>query len=464
MALGRPRAGRGRCRAWGAVALLLLAGCGSVVVGSPTPGPGVPVDATATEPAITGAVDDPVDRLARNALADLETFWSETFPEVYGAGFPAVVGGYFSVEGTDVDRAAYPPTGIGCPGQPIDPAEVTGQAFYSTPCDAVSYDRGLLREFLSTHGPALPAVLLAHEFGHVVQGRVGFAASGRSIQDETQADCFAGAWVAWVVAGSAAHVAVRVPDLDDVARGFGVLRDPVGGDPEGSGAHGSWFDRLSAFAEGYEDGAAACRDGFGADRLFTATAFDPAGAAGRVDAPYGGTVRTAEETLAAFWTSVFPGAFGRAFALPRLEGFDGTGPGCAAGRDLAYCASVSTVYADEAGLLRPAAVGIGDFAVAAALSLPYSLAVRAQLGLPTAGARATRSAVCLTGWYAAQLAGGAVPGVATGPGDVDEAVQFLLVHGVEERVLPGSGLRGFDLLRAFRDGFLRGGGPCGVGA
>jgi predicted metalloprotease len=37
---------------------------------------------------------------------------------------------------------------------------------------------------------------MAHEFGHAMQGRFGFAESGRSIQDETQADCLAGAWTA----------------------------------------------------------------------------------------------------------------------------------------------------------------------------------------------------------------------------------------------------------------------------
>ena len=52
-------------------------------------------------------------------------------------------------------------------------------------------------------------VVTAHEFGHAMQGRFGFARSGRSIQDETQADCLAGAWTAWVAAGEAEHVALR---------------------------------------------------------------------------------------------------------------------------------------------------------------------------------------------------------------------------------------------------------------
>ena len=94
---------------------------------------------------------------------------------------------------------------------------------------------------------------MAHEFGHAMQGRFGFA-SGRGIQDETQADCLAGAWTGWVAAGESEHVSLRTPDLDDVVRGFLLLRDDVGSDPKDTQAHGSYFDRVSAFYEGFDGG------------------------------------------------------------------------------------------------------------------------------------------------------------------------------------------------------------------
>jgi hypothetical protein len=104
--------------------------------------------------------------------------------------------------------------------------------------------------------------------------------------------------------------------------------------------------------------------------------------------------------------------------------------------------------------------------VATAISLPYSLAARSDLGLSIDDEAATRSAVCLTGWYAAQVFNGAFAGTAgvrISPGDIDEAVTFLLTYGLSDRVFPNVEASGFELLRAFRNGFLRGGGPCDVG-
>jgi hypothetical protein len=58
-----------------AVIGLLLAGCTSTVVGTASPGAGEPTDVSATDFPITGVSDDPIDQFARNALADLNTFW-----------------------------------------------------------------------------------------------------------------------------------------------------------------------------------------------------------------------------------------------------------------------------------------------------------------------------------------------------------------------------------------------------
>src|SRR3712207_8777626 len=39
----------------------------------------------------------------------------------------------------------------------------------------------------------------------------------------------------------AEHVSIRTPELDDVIRGFLLLRDDVGSDPDDTQAHGSYF-------------------------------------------------------------------------------------------------------------------------------------------------------------------------------------------------------------------------------
>jgi predicted metalloprotease len=459
-----------RQRAHGALAAtvvgcVLLTGCSTPVVGAASPGAREPVDLAAADLPITGSVDGALDRYVRNALGDLQDFWAQSYPEFYGGDLEPLSGGFFSVDSDHIDRSAYPrATGIGCRHHPTDPDEVAGNAFYNPGCDSISYDRALLQELSDDYGPALGPFVLAHEFGHAIQGRAGFAASGRSIQDETQADCFAGAWAAWVVEGNARHVAIRAPELDDVITGYLTVSDPVGSDPDDNEAHGSYFDRVSAIAEGYDSGVAACRDDFGADRLFTAQEFAPGTASNQGDASYPDTLRIVDSTLPPFWDSVFPAAFGKDFQEPDIQPFAGTPPDCARqNRELAYCDSDRTVYFDETDLTRPAYDELGDFAVATAIALPYSLAVRSQLGLSTDDAAATRSAVCLTGWYEAQVFSGRAPGVVISPGDIDEAVEFLLGYGVSESVFPDSDVSGFELLRRFRAGFLQGGTACDVG-
>jgi predicted metalloprotease len=446
---------------------LLLAGCSTLVAGTASPGPGEPADVPAGRLTITGAVDGPVDTLVRDALIDINTFWSRAYPQYFGQPFTPLGGGYFSVDSNNVDESAYPPTGIGCAAEPVDPEDTKDNAFYNPRCDAIAYDRALLSDLAQHAGRALPPIVLAHEFGHAMQGRFGFAANGRSIQDETQADCFAGAWTAWVVAGHAQHVAIRKPELDDVLAGYLTLSDPVGSDPDDTQAHGSYFDRLAAFSDGYDKGVGTCRDDFGADRVFTDAPFTSAkDAATNGNAPYDQAVDFVEKTLPEFWDAVFRQAFSKDFQDPRVKGFVANAPGCAGGggAELGYCPSDKTVYFDEKDLVRPAYDKIGDWSVATAISLPYALAARSQIGRSTDDGTATTSAVCLTGWYTARaFTGDFSETLQLSPGDVDEAVRFLLTYGVSDQVFPNTHETGFELLRSFRDGFIEGGSACNIG-
>jgi predicted metalloprotease len=432
--------------------------------------PGGAVDVPAGDFPITGVSDRSIDSFARNALTDLTTFWSQAYPEHFGSEYTPLEGGYFSVDSDALDERAYPETGIGCAGSPTPPETVADNAFYDPVCDSIAYDRALLDELADDYGRFLVPVVMAHEFAHAMQARFGFAASGRSIQDETQADCLAGAWTAWVAAGEAGHLSIRAPELDDVIRGFVLLRDDVGTDPEDGAAHGSLFDRVSAFYEGFDGGVAPCRDEFGEDRLFTQATFDPTEEASEGNAPYASIVGWTGETLPLFWDWVFRLGLAADFDPPALAAFDRTAPACgrsgAEDHDLGFCGPDETVYYDEAELTRPAYEELGDFAVTTALSLPYALAARAQADLSTDDAAATRSAVCLTGWYTAQWFGGAfldTLAVSLSPGDVDEAVQFLLTYGVADEVFPDVSATGFELVGAFRQGFLEGGGACDIG-
>ena len=83
--------------------------------------------------------------------------------------------------------------------------------------------------------------------------------------------------------------------------------------------------------------------------------------------------------------------------------------------------------------------------------------------LATDDTDALQSAVCLTGWYSAQVYNGQLESVRVSPGDIDESVLFLLEYGNDPDVLADTELTGFRLVDLFRAGFLNGAASCDVG-
>ncbi|SDX66214.1 Predicted metalloprotease [Modestobacter sp. DSM 44400] len=450
-------------------ALPVLAGCGvTFVVGSASPATGQVGTVQSQDFPVIGATEDEIDQLARNALVDLNVFWQNQFPDTFGQEFTPLRGGYYSVDPANIDPTQYPGGQIGC-GETPDAVE--DNAFYCPPSneypngDAIQYDRAFLQDLANEYGRFLPALVMAHEFGHAIQGRVGYPLQA-SIAIETQADCFAGAWTAWVADGNAPHTTIRTPELDDVLRGYLLLRDPVGTDLNESEAHGSLFDRVSAFQQGFDDGPTACRDEFGADRIYTQREFDPADAATQGNASYPVTQQLVTESLSTFWSRTFT-ARGETFAAPDVVPFSGTAPDCAGQgneqADLVFCANKDTVGYDETDLVRPVYEELGDYAVLTAVAIPYSLAARDQLGLSTDDQDAARSAVCLTGAFTRSVLSGEVNGITISPGDADESVQFLLGYSDDPDVLGDVGLSGFQLVDVFRSGVVEGESSCGIG-
>ncbi|WP_029432814.1 neutral zinc metallopeptidase [Blastococcus sp. URHD0036] len=448
------------------IGALLSAGCVVSVGGVPSTAEPPRSDVRAGVVEVMGSDGGEVDQLAANALADLQDFWDEQLPQVFGSDFEPLSGGFFSVDPDDVDPAVYP-QGAGCG---TDPRDVEDNAFYCQAegvanSDSISWDRAFLAELADGSGRFLPALVMAHEFGHAIQSRVGYPRT--SILTETQADCLAGAWTAWVADGEAEHTRIRESELDQVLGGYLQLRDPVGTGQRNDQAHGSFFDRVSAFQEGFDAGTEACRDDFGPTRPFTQAEFlrDEDLASGG-DAPYPEVGTLAASSLPEFWTRAFDEVLDGEFDPPALEPFDGSPPACAddPDLDLVACPGEGVVGYDDTDLARPLYDEIGDFAVLTAVSLPYALVARDQLGLSTDDDDARRSAICLTGWYAAAVADGELSGIVISPGDVDESVQFLLTRARDEAVLPGLDISGFELVDLFRAGFLEGASACSVGA
>jgi len=450
---------------------LALTGCSTTTVrGQASPAAPPITDVAPADFPITGAAETEADVTSRNALADLVDFWSQTFPEVYGEDFAPLSGGYFSVDPGDVDESVYPGGEIGCSSEP---QEVEQNAFYCPPDvgasneDSISYDRAFLQELGDQYGRFLPALIMAHEFGHAVQGRVGYPADDTSINVETQADCFAGAWTRWVADGNAAHESIRAPELDDLLVGYFIVRDPPGTGAEEDQAHGSYFDRVSAIQDGYDGGAAACRDGYESDRRFTQAEFTDADLQTDGNASPEEVTNLIDTALPEYYTDSFPDDLGTDFVEPTIEGFDGTAPTCD-GMDpdtnAGFCRDRDTVYYDRTDLAEPAYSDIGDYAVLTAVAIPYGIAARDQLGLSTDDEDAIRSATCQAGAFSGAALNDEVTVIRISPGDFDEAIQFLLTYGKDPTVFPDVGLSGFQLVDLFRQGYLYGLTACGLQA
>ena len=293
-----------------ALAGVLLAGCSAeVVVGQASPGPGEPVDVAADAFPITGVSDTAIDQFARNALTDLNTFWAETYPEFFGEDFTPLENGYFSVDSNDIDQGAYPETGIGCDGSPTDPDEVAGNAFYDPGCDLIAYDRALLDEL----SDRLRTVPRPGRHGARVRprhaGPVRVRRDGRSIQDETQADCLAGAWTRWVADGERrarrdphARARRRHPRVPAAAR---RRRQRPRRQP---GARLLLRPRLRPSTRASTAAWARAGTTSATDRLFTAATFDPT----EISTPAATRPSTTSSTgsattLPEFWTDGVPG-------------------------------------------------------------------------------------------------------------------------------------------------------------
>jgi len=87
---------------------MVVPGCARLIDGEGETSDGVRPNVAPSSLEIVGSGDDEIDTLSRNALADLETYWEETFPEVYGTEFEPVAGGTRVTETWDASRVPAP--------------------------------------------------------------------------------------------------------------------------------------------------------------------------------------------------------------------------------------------------------------------------------------------------------------------------------------------------------------------
>ncbi len=205
-----------------------------------------------------GGADDE-DLSNEDVIEVIQEFWEDNSGDV-GVEYERIPDE--RIAGVPSERPA--PT---CDGFTIQPSDVEMNAF-AAPCPeglTVAWDPNLIDGILTENfGGAGPAVVFAHEWGHVLQFQAGILdITGQGIGDppsvlvENQADCLAGAWVQEQVEEEFGPFADPI-SLDHSIGAMLFVRDAPGSDPEGELAHGSGFDRVRAFQDGVNQGIEYC--------------------------------------------------------------------------------------------------------------------------------------------------------------------------------------------------------------
>lgn len=419
------------------LAVALTASCaqadGQFLGGGPGEGPQAPRSS-----------DDPGE-VARRAVDDVSAYWRSTYPDVYGGRWVDLAGVYPYGPHTEL-----PPCG---PGD-LTYEEIAGNAFYCPQDDIIAWDEvALLPALNQEFGAFTVAIVIAHEFGHAVQARS--RAEDRTVDLELQADCFAGSWARRVADGRAEGFDPDDVDLDKTVAGMIAIRDVPGTSPEDPMAHGSGFDRVSAFQDGYQHGVRTCK-GYADEATDRVTAEIPFQEGDDVT---GGNLPLADNwdgrgskgllslvtaDLNEFYDWFFDQLDQAWRPVDDLEIVDpdldsvSCGDKELSGKDLSYlavyCEDQNAVVLDGEGLVD-GLYSIGDFAVASELARLWAIAAQVQLDVVDQE-RSELQADCLTGSWAASTFPGASPDVTPtqlqiSAGDLDEAIMGFLAYGTD---------------------------------
>ncbi|GAA1355509.1 neutral zinc metallopeptidase [Saccharothrix algeriensis] len=403
-----------------------------------------------------------MDRLAINALADVEEYWSEQLPANFGKEFQPVerLVSYDS-NGAGVEICRTNTKGV-------------ANAFYCSLDDSIAWDRGELLPMLDdAFGPMAVVTVLAHEMGHAVQYKLGaqggITQATPSIIKEQQADCYAGNFFRWVAEGRSKHFRISTgPGLNQVLATMFFIRDAAGTSAEKQGAHGSAFDRVAAFQFGFAGDPKRCAaiDEQEVQGRITQQKFDSKDQ----DTGLGkGNLKVDEPRYLELLEESLRTAFKQSGATPPT--FGQGGPSCPDARETspaAYCPATNTISIDLPDLVRIGTPpkrgqkgGIGDFAAFAEIASRFALSIQKATGYPLEGPAAGLRTACLTGAWAGTTAEPSAD-LQLSSGDLDEAVaellndKSLIAADVNGTVVPS----GFARVEAFRDGFFDGSGLC----
>jgi predicted metalloprotease len=174
-------------------------------------------------------------------LRAVDDVWAEEYPQRWTGEFRSPLN-VWSFDSADEDAMAL------CAGDLLP----SDNAVFCPGDDSVIWDEQLMRTAWG-EGEAALAVIVAHEWAHVVQYQYGFTEPWTAL--ELQADCFAGAALA--AAGARGTIEWSDAAEDRAASALAGYGDP---EPWGQpGDHGDAVEREAAFRLGAAEGVDGCR-------------------------------------------------------------------------------------------------------------------------------------------------------------------------------------------------------------
>ncbi|MEY4361391.1 MAG: hypothetical protein RL391_697, partial [Actinomycetota bacterium] len=406
------------------------------------------------------------DKFLVDAIADIEQFWETNYPLNYGADYPPLEGGVHPHFPGNPEKL---PRGCDFTG---DYDEVTDNAFYCEDGDFIVYDDDVLfPDFADEFGLASVGLIVAHEWGHVIQSslRADILDSFVNTTLELQADCFVGAWVADVQANGIDGYRFSDADLTSSLLGLVQLGDMPGDVPEDPAAHGSAFDRVSAFQDGFFGGLQPCVDYEINEPIPLQFGFSPEEYQRQSpgDFPFDQEMfDLMADDLTYYWDSSFAGTLDT-WKSPRLVVAEPTDvpPACGTGEaeqvtiGVYVCSDTATVTIDVE-IAQAAYDEIpGDFAVGYLISVGYADLVLRALGATIEGEQRQLFMDCFAGMWAGDILPTAenlseqvpedVSRITLSPGDLDEAIRMAIFLGDETTDTDSMGTA-FEKVDAFR--------------
>jgi predicted metalloprotease len=408
------------------------------------------VPATRPKRAVKGY--DPTMRLA---LKSIDAYWAKQFPDVYDDTYKKLGGGVYAYS-----SGSRIPT---CDGMNLPYLVLQQNAFYCPESDFIAWDdQGLFPRLEKKYGRFLLAIVLAHEWGHAIQERADSDLD--TITAEQQADCFAGSWAASLDPKTDPELAkLRDRELDKGLSGFIEFRDLVGMVSTDPGAHGTAFDRIRAFQDGFEGTPSTCA--YYEEELPELVAIPYRSFKERFrggNLPYPEVLPSIKKELALNWKAVYSAdpvttteakEFPVCFAQPvSPEGFTEN--------TISYCDDDKTLRYDEKSM-RTLYDRIGDFGPATTIGIGWAMADLVQQGKDPSTKNFWVEANCRAGAWAGTMFDTNDPeNSQLSPGDLDESVRTILESSAKGASKTYG--TGFEQVSAFRAGVLQGSGGCKI--